>query len=131
MADIDAKAEEIFAVLRAAETKAPDNGDTPAQIAAGVSADQIERAVSMYAQATTTEQYAPYLDGYGFYKTAKAGFDRSSEAILADDPDAHARISAALELLASAYPSVERPATLDVDQGALLGASSAVMLAVN
>ncbi len=126
---IDEKAAGIIATLRAAGEKAPDNGTSAGAIAGGVVADQIERAVAMYARASEGELYGPYLDGYGYYATAKSTFERSSDAIMAENADLHARITQALDLLAEAYPGVERPASLDANQGALSGASSSVMLA--
>ena len=52
-----------------------------AMVAAGVAADQIERAAGMYGEAVEGKIYGPYLDGYGFYKSAKAAFDGSAAAI--------------------------------------------------
>ena len=97
-------------------------------IAGGVAADQIERAVAMYARASETEEYSHYLDGYGFYAVAKSTFDAASDAIQTEDEALHSSIAAALDLLGKAYPGAERPASLDANQGALQGASSAVML---
>ena len=127
--DIDAKVDAIVAALRAAAKKAPDNGTSAGAIAGGVIADQIERAVAMYALAAEGEEYGPYLDGYGFYATAKAHYEQSGAAIRSENENLHTRIGQALGLLAKAYPSAERPATLDANQGALSGASSSVMLA--
>ena len=92
-------------------------------------ADQIERAVTMYAEASSNDQYAPYLDGYGYYMAAKAQFELSESAIRSENENLHTRIGQALALLAKAYATAERPATLDANQGALSGASSSVMLA--
>lgn len=128
---IDAKYQDIIKALRAAATKAPDNGASDAAIAGGVVADQIERAVEMYARANEGEEYGPYLDGYGFYKAAQSTFTASSTAIETENAALHQRITAALAVLAEAYPGAERPASLDVEQGALAGASSGVLLAAS
>lgn len=129
--DVDAKVDEIIAALRGAAQKAPDNGTSDAAVEGGVIADQIERAVAMYAEASSSDLYAPYLDGYGFYMAAKAHFELSGNAIRGENESLHMKISQALALLAEAYPAAERPASLDANQGALSGASSSVMLSAN
>lgn len=126
---VTARFDDIMEALDAAKAQAPDDGTGEAMVAAGVAADQIERAVTMYQQASQSEAYEPYLDGYGFYKAAQAAFDGQVAAIRAEDADLHASIAAALKLLSSAYPSVERPATLAANQGELLAAGSRVNLA--
>ncbi len=128
VAVVDGHADAIIAALRSAADMAPDNGSAAGAVAGGVIADQIERAVAQYAQASEGEEYGPYLDGYGYYKAAESAFAASSDAISAENSDLHERIGQALELLGEAYPSAERPASLDANQGALSGASSRVML---
>ncbi|MCI4644714.1 MAG: hypothetical protein MRY64_08030 [Hyphomonadaceae bacterium] len=125
---ISARTDDILTALDAAAAKAPDNGSTPAEIAAGVTADQIERATDMYRAAAETDRYEPYLDGYGFYQAAAAAFAAEETGIEASNPDAAMAIRAALDLLAAAYPSALRPETLDADQSALTVASSTVVL---
>lgn len=120
----------IIAALRAAAEKAPNSGKSTAMVAAGITADQIERAASMYGEATEGTEYGPYLDGYGFYKSAQTAYESSAEMIKTEDPDVAEAITTALELLANAYPGAERPETLDTNPGELQGASSAVMLAI-
>jgi len=127
--EIAARTDKIVAALREASTKAPDDQSSSAFVAAGVCADQIERAADMYRIAATSDRYEPYLDGYGFYKAATAAFERSEAAIRSENPDAAAAIDAALHLLGTAYPSALRPATLDSDQSALTVAASNVVLA--
>lgn len=128
---IDGHFDGIIKALRSAAEKAPDNGMSEGSVAGGIVADQIERAVSMYAIAADGEDYGPYLDGYGYYMAAKSIFDANSAAISAEDKTLHDRITKALGLLATAYPGAERPAELSVSQGALSGASSGVMLAAS
>lgn len=127
---IRARADGIIAALRAAAQKAPDNGASQASIAAGVAADQIERAADMYRAAVESDRYEPYLDGYGFYKAAEAAFRAAEADIEAEDADAAMRIREALALLEDAYPSAVRPDVLDADQSALTVAASRVVLAV-
>lgn len=128
-AEVGKRYDAIIAALRGAAQKAPDNGSAAGAVATGVVADQIERAVAMYRQAGQGDRYEPYLDGYGFYRTAQTAFARDGAAIKAANPDAHARITEALGVLGKAYPSATRPAKLAVEQGALSAASSRVMLA--
>lgn len=129
--DIAARTDAIIAALRAAEGKAPASDASEGKIAAGVIADQIERAVAMYAQASEGTQYGPYLDGYGYYKVAAATYERSADTIKAENADLASDIEAALGLLGKAYPSVLRPEVLDANKGALSGASAGVLLAAS
>lgn len=126
---VDGHHDAIIDALRNAADLAPSDGTGPGAIAGGVVADQIERAVAMYARAAEGSDYGPYLDGYGYYQTAQATLTRSKNAIRAQDNALHNRIEQALELLAEAYPTATRPESLDANQGALAGASSSVMLA--
>lgn len=118
----------IETALTDAAAKAPMSDKSNGAVAAGVVADQIERAADMYGQAAGNDAYGPYLDGYGFYKAAASAFERNSAAIETYNSGLHSDIKAALDLLATAYPGAERPAGLNVAQGKLLGASSKVNL---
>lgn len=129
IAEVGKRHDAIIAALRAAATKAPANGASGAKIAAGVIADQIERASAMYRTIAKDDRYEPYLDGYGFAKVAESAFAASGSAIKADNSALHARIVEAIGVVKQAYPSATRPAKLAVAQGALSAASSKVMLA--
>jgi hypothetical protein len=129
VADVSKAYDAIIAALRSAATKAPKADASSAKVAAGVIADQIERASAMYRTIAKDDRYEPYLDGYGFAKVAASGFATSGAAIKAENPALHARITEALGVLAKAYPAATRPAKLPVEQGALSAASSKVMLA--
>ena len=118
----------ILTALEGAASKAPASDLSKGAVAAGVVADQIGRAASMYGEAAGGDAYEPYLDGYGFYKAAAAAFERESSAIKTYNSGLHGDIQAALDALAAAYPGAERPDSLDVAQGKLLGASSKVNL---
>jgi hypothetical protein len=120
----------IIAALRGAAQKAPDNGASDAKVAAGIIADQIERASAMYRIIAKDDRYEPYLDGYGFAKVAETAFAGAGAAIKSDNPAAHARITEALALLKQAYPAATRPAKLAAQPGALSAVSSKVMLAL-
>lgn len=125
---INARFQAIVAALRAAGSKAPSDGSSSASVSGGVIADQVERAVAMYREATSSDRYEPYLDGYGFFKAAQTAFEMSGSDIEAENPELHGSIAEALDLLASAYPSALRPETLEVDIRALTAASSRIEL---
>ena len=120
----------IIETLRAAAEKAPDDGSSEAKIQAGVASDQIDRAATMYGIAGESEEFEPYLDGYGFVIAAEAAYEQQKAAIQSELPDVAAAIEAALTLMKTAYPTVERPETLDKNPAALTAASSAVLLAL-
>lgn len=128
-ADVTKAYDKIIAALRGAAAKAPGSTASDAAIAAGIIADQIERASAMYRTIARDDRYEPYLDGYGFAKVAQSAFATSGAAIKADNPAAHARIAEAISVLKQAYPAPTRPAQLAVEQGALSAASSKVLLA--
>ncbi|MEM9086092.1 MAG: hypothetical protein AAGB23_09235 [Pseudomonadota bacterium] len=125
---VEAAYQAILTALSAAAEKAPTSDLSQGAVAAGVVADQIDRATTMYSQAAGSDIYEPYLDGYGFYKAADSAFKRDGAAIATYNSGLHSDIEAALTLLAAAYPGAERPETLDAEQGKLLGASSKVNL---
>jgi hypothetical protein len=125
---VDAAYEAIASALAQASEKAPATDLSTGAVAAGIVADQIGRAAAMYGRAVSQDIYPPYLDGYGFYKSAAAEFERSGTAIKTYNSGLYSDIESALDLLASAYPGAERPESLDVEQGKLLGASSKVNL---
>ncbi|MEM6858326.1 MAG: hypothetical protein AAF559_10685 [Pseudomonadota bacterium] len=118
----------ILTRLKEAGAKGPAGDASAGAVAAGIVSDQIDRATTMYGQAAGTDIYPPYLDGYGFYKAASAVFERSGASIETYNSGLHSDIKAALGLLGEAYPSAERPAALEVEQGQLLGAASKVKL---
>ncbi len=128
VAEVDKAYDKIIVALRGAAQKAP-SGSTPAKVAVGVIADQLERSSAMYRRLAKETSYEPYLDGYGFSRVAAGTFAASGAAIKAENPAAHARIAEALALLAKAYPGAARPGKLPVEAGALSGASAKVMLA--
>mgnify|MGYP003295842904 CR=1 FL=1 len=128
VAEVNKAFDKIIAALRGAAKKAPA-GSTPAKVATGVIADQLERSSAMYRRLAKETSYEPYLDGYGFSRVAAGTFAASGAAIKAENPAAHARIAEALAVAAKAYPGAARPAKLTVEAGALSGASAKVMLA--
>ncbi|MEZ5954954.1 MAG: hypothetical protein R3C13_11700 [Hyphomonas sp.] len=128
---IDIRTDTILSALKDAATKAPDNGTDSAGIALGVISDMIDRASKMYRGAASTDLYEPYLDGYGFARTAEATFVRSEDLLGAEHASAAVAIREALRQLNVAYPTATRPDVLDADQARLTVAASNVMLALN
>lgn len=127
---INARTAGIIETLRAAAEKAPDDGSSEAKVQAGVAADQLDRAAVMYGIAGESDEFEPYLDGYGFVIAAEAAYEQEKAAIQSELPEAAAAIESALTLMKSAYPTVERPETLEQNPAALTAASSAVLLAL-
>jgi len=127
---INTRADEIIAALRTAATKAPASDASAASIAAGVAVDQIERAADMYRIALESDEYEPYLDGYGFFKAGEAVFLESAEAISTEDQAVASAIKDAIAKLEDAYPSAVRPDSLDADLGTVTVAASNAVIAV-
>lgn len=128
VSEIRRQADAILARLDAAALRAPESKMSAAEIAAGVTADQVSRAVDLHRGALASDAYEPYLDGYGYYRTAERTYAAEAEAIRAERPELAGTIEAALELLAEAYPSVERPETLGGDESALAVAVAEILL---
>lgn len=129
--DLRARAEDIIDTIRAASEKAPEGSDSDAIVEAKVVADQIDRAVAQYSSATNTDAYEPYLDGYGFYSTASALLEDHRAAIEAEAPDFTEQADIVLAQLADAYPTANRPETLDADASAMTAANSELQLMVS
>ncbi len=129
--DLRARAEDIIATLRAAAEKAPEGSDSEAVVEAKVIADQINRATAQYDSATRTDAYEPYLDGYGFYSTASALLNDHRAEIEADAPEFAEQADAVLAILADAYPTADRPETLEADQSAMTVGNSELQLIVS
>jgi len=127
---IVARTDAIIATLRQAAERAPDDGSSLPQIQAGVAADQIDRAVDMYRIAQDSEQYGPYLDGYGFYLAGLAAFQSQEAAIETSNPEGAARLRAALALLAQAYPSAAPQGSYPMDRFELNTAATQASLSV-
>lgn len=130
VAALKTRADGILSTLDRAAAKAPGGGATSAAVLAGVIADQIDRAAMQYGTAKGSDAYEPYLDGYGFYVTARAMRDEHADLLRREQPQALAAIDAALQLLSAAYPTAKRPQSLSADAAPLIAASSRAKLAV-
>ena len=110
-----ARASDIIATIRQAGEFAPKGQADDVTIKARVIADEIDRAIAQYMSARNSDAYEPYLDGYGFYKTAESLMIDNAEAIAADAPAFHQQAETVLSALSEAYPSARRPAALGAD----------------
>jgi hypothetical protein len=112
----------VLASLAEAALKAPVPGEKPLSVQARVLGAMIDRAAREYraTAATAPEEETPYLDGYGFYRAAKARADAVLERIAAKDRAAASAAREALDLLARAYAEVQRPDRLPVEPGAVV-----------
>ena len=129
--EINERTRAIFDALERAAQKAPQSDMAPGRVAAGVVADQVSRAIDLYRGAEQSGAYEPYLDGYGYYLTAKALFDRQEAAIRSTAPEAAGEMQAAFSLLAEAFPTAERPDTLGGDASAMAVADARIQLALS
>ncbi len=127
---LQGRADAILTTLDQAGAKAPGGGATDAAVVAGVIVDLIDRAALQYATAKGSDALEPYLDGYGFYVTAKAWRDDNADLLRRAQPGALTAIDAALQQLARAYPTAKRPAAMSTDAGPLVAAASTAKLAV-
>jgi len=126
---VEPAAQAVLQAVSAAESHAPEDDRSAAYIQAQVIADMIDRAALMYSRALSDPDGEAYLDGFGYYRAAAARAAEAGDRIAEADAGLRETIDAALERLAAAYPSAERPDSLDADAGALLAAASRVALA--
>lgn len=127
---LQGRADGILTTLQQAGRKAPGGGAADGAVVAGVIADLLDRAALQYATAKESDALEPYLDGYGYFVTAKAWRDANAALLRRSSPAALTAMDAALEQLARAYPTAKRPADLSADAGALLAAASTAKLSV-
>lgn len=128
---INDRTDAILAALDAAAAKAPATDNSEGYVSARVVADLINRASAMHRAALETDRYEPYLDGYGFYKTAQKKFAQNEAAIEADNADAAEAIRKALKALSEAYPTALRPDPMTGDTSTISVANSEVMLTLS
>jgi len=123
--EIQARGDDLILQLRAAAAAA---GTAPHRQAARVIADQVDRATAQYRAASRTDAYGPYLDGYGFYRTAQAILAEHEPTLRAQDSEVVTAITDALRQLGIAYPDAARPEQLAADPAALTAANSELQL---
>ncbi len=128
---VNARTGKIFEALDRAAEKAPATDAAPGRVAAGVVADQVSRAIDLYRGASQSGAYEPYLDGYGYYLTAKALFERQEDLIRETSAEAAREMETAFALLETAFPTAARPQTLSGDASAMAVADAQIQLALS
>ena len=123
-----ARANDIIATIRQAGERAPDSQTGEIKVKAYVIADEIDRAIAQYISARNSDAYEPYLDGYGFYKTAESLLVDNAAMIAAGAPSFSRQATDVLAALSEAYPSARRPDTLDADVSHLAVLNSELQL---
>jgi hypothetical protein len=127
-ASIAKRGKGILDVLKAAQAKAPTTHADPLRVKALVIADQLARAARMYVTAAAGDSYEPYLDGYGFARTAEALYAPMRAQMVSQQPQAAAAIEGGLVLLRASYPTVTRPDPLNTDAASLASVASRIEL---
>lgn len=127
--EVKAAVAKVYAALDAAAEKAPAGDRSATAVAAALMADMFDRAAKQYDLAIgPSGSDEAWIDGYGYWKTAEL---RAAELKpqLGDDHAALAdEIAAAEELFGGVYESPVRPGKPDTEPGALLAASSRILL---
>lgn len=132
-ADVAAVDAAIAAVLQAvdgAEIAGPDGDLSPVALNGALIADMIDRAALQYQFIRRAASAAAYLDGYGYFATARQRANRHLAAIEAENADLASAIVTALDLLAKVYPGATPPNPYTVEPSDILAASSKVKLAL-
>lgn len=129
LATIREAGETVLTATEEAARHAPETARTRAAVEAAVIADMIDRAARQYAFAKSQRIKGAYLDGYGYFKAAASRADSMKMAIRDRDEKAWARLEAALDELAAAYPEAAPPESLDAETGRLLSTASRAVLA--
>lgn len=130
-AEVRQAAEAVFAALTAAQRGAPPSQVEAQLVRTQVLVEMLDRAAAQYQSAMRASDLESYLDGFGFYASARASADGVLAWLTPRNADAAREIRTALELLARAYPSARRPADPSIDADALVVAASRAKLAVS
>lgn len=120
----------VFAAIAQAKAKAPKDARSPDAVAQAVLADMINRAALQYAIVQKEESTEPYLDGFGYYTAAKMDYEALASRLESVDASAAKTVTAAMALLAKAYPSIKRPTAAPLLPGDVLSAASRALLAL-
>jgi len=120
-AEIRAAVAAVLIAIDEAETHAPASDHSNASIEAQLLVNMVMRAALQYEYAASTDIHnGPYLDGYGFTASARVISDRYLDDIRALDGEVADRLSAAMDALIAAYPTVLAPDILDADAEAII-----------
>jgi len=119
--DIRAAANAVMVAIDEAELYAPQSEYPEAAIEAQVLTNMVVRAALQYEFAMASgAPNSPYLDGYGFFKSAEVIATRNMDEIRALDAVVADALSNAMTSLATAYPAVLAPEQATVDPGDLI-----------
>lgn len=129
-AEIRAAAAAVIAAIDAAESYAPETHYTEAVVEAQVLTNMIVRAALQYEFAMASDvPNGPYLDGYGFFKSAEVIATRHMDEIREQDSVVADALSDAMTSLAAAYRTVQVPEQVTVDPDELVGLADAASAA--
>ncbi|QNL18027.1 hypothetical protein HXX25_00935 [Hyphobacterium sp. CCMP332] len=129
-AEIRAAAAAVIAAIDAAEIHAPQTEYAEAAVEAQVLTNMIVRAALQYEFAMRSDApNGPYLDGYGFFKSAEVIATRHMDEIRELDSVVADALSEAMTSLAAAYPTVLAPEQASVDADELVGLADAASAA--
>ena len=119
--EIRAAAHAVMAAIDEAENHAPQSDHSAASIQAQVLTNMIVRAALQYEFAMASDvRNSPYLDGYGFFKSAETIATRHMDEIRNLDTGVADALSNAMTSLAIAYPTVLAPDELAIDADDLI-----------
>lgn len=119
--EVHARVDAVLAAIDTASDFAPESELSAAGVHARLVANMAERAALQYAFAADAEaQSGPYLDGYGFFRSAEEILSRHEGEIASADSDAAASLRTSVDALAAVYPTASLPDALDADDDALI-----------
>ncbi|GJL98152.1 MAG: hypothetical protein DHS20C06_19690 [Hyphobacterium sp.] len=128
--DIRAAASVVLAAIDDVETYAPQSEYPAAAVQAQVLTNMIVRAALQYEFAMASDApNGPYLDGYGFFKSAEVISSRHMEEIRSLDGVVADALSHAMTALANAYPTVVAPEQATADANNLVALADAASAA--
>jgi len=129
-AEIRAAAAAVIAAIDAAENYAPQTDYSEAVVEAQVLTNMIVRAALQYEFAMGSDApNGPYLDGYGFFRSAEVIADRRLDDIREVDRVVADALADAMTALAAAFPTALAPEPAFVDPNELVGLADAASAA--
>lgn len=132
MEEVAAAAEEVFRAIDETAKLAPSDSRPDAKIQAEVLVRMIDRAALQYQFAFSGQAFEDsWLDGHGFYQTAKIRGEAALPLVQTLDEDIAKEIAEAIVVLGTVYTSAVQPSSPPVDPGVILSAASRAALAVS
>lgn len=129
-AEVKAAANAVFSAIAKAATKAPKSARSAHEVQSAVLGDMLNRAALQYQRAMLSQDYEPYLDGFGYFAAARERARELAPKLSAEHAEAHAAVNEALAVLADAYSGIRRPAAAAVPAGDVLAVVSKALLAL-